>query len=157
MYRLEREWDEAAIANEERARRRQRGFARSLKWLHAVALSLRSAVLPQSDLGKACTYLLRHWEPLTGHTRHGHTKLDTNLVENAIRPSCIGKKYGKMPVMESWPAARPDLALRIASPVQSWLGKYGELFRGQIPLIRRCSHNTSYAASEALIWRASFA
>lgn len=92
MYRLEKEWDEAAIANEARARLRQSGFARSLKWLHAVALALRSKVLPQSDLGKACDYLLRHWEPLTAHIRHGHTKLDTNLVENAIRPSCIGKK-----------------------------------------------------------------
>jgi transposase len=92
MYQLEREWDEAAIANEERARRRQSGFARSLKWLHALTLSLRSQVLPQSGLGKACDYLLGHWEPLTAHIRHGHTKLDTNLVENAIRPTCVGKK-----------------------------------------------------------------
>ena len=92
MYRLEREWDDAAIANNERARRRQSGFARSLKWLHAIALALRSKVLPQSDLGKASDYLLGHWAPLTAHVRHGHTKLDTNVVENAIRPSCLGKK-----------------------------------------------------------------
>jgi len=89
MYRLEREWDEAAIANDERARRRQSGFARSLKWLHAVALTLRSQILPQSDLGKACDYLLGHWEPLTAHIRHGHTKLDTNLVENVTPSSAL--------------------------------------------------------------------
>jgi hypothetical protein len=29
---------------------------------------------------------------LTAHVQHGQTKLDTNLVENAIRPSAIGKK-----------------------------------------------------------------
>ena len=42
--------------------------------------------------GKACDYLLGHWEPLTAHLRHGETRLDNNLVENAIRPSAIGKK-----------------------------------------------------------------
>jgi hypothetical protein len=46
----------------------------------------------QSLLGKACDYLLGHWDPLTAHLRHGQTRLDTNLIENAIRPSAIGKK-----------------------------------------------------------------
>ena len=41
---------------------------------------------------KACDYLLRHWTPLTRHLDYGETRLDNNLVENAIRPSAIGKK-----------------------------------------------------------------
>ena len=49
-------------------------------------------MLPQSLLGKACSYLLGHWEPLTAHLDHGRSRLDNNLVENAIRPSAIGKK-----------------------------------------------------------------
>jgi transposase len=49
-------------------------------------------VLPKSALGKACTYLLAQWTPLTEHLNHGQTRLDNNLVENAIRPSAIGKK-----------------------------------------------------------------
>ena len=92
LYRLEREWDEAGIDPIERAKRRTTNFARTLKWLHALALNLRAKHRPQSLLGKACDYLLAHWKPLTAHLRHGETKLDTNLVENAIRPSAIGKK-----------------------------------------------------------------
>ena len=37
-------------------------------------------------------YLLRHWAELTRHLEYGETRLDNNLVENAIRPSAIGKK-----------------------------------------------------------------
>lgn len=93
LYRLERHWDETAM-NEPaaRARLRQTQFARTLRWLHALALTLRTRVLPQSGLGKACDYLLGHWKPLTAHLRHGQTRLDNNLVENAIRPSALGKK-----------------------------------------------------------------
>lgn len=92
MYRLERKWDEAAITPEQRAALRQTGFARTLKWLRALATALRSRVLPQSLLGKACHYLLGHWAPLTAHLQHGITRLDNNLIENAIRPSALGKK-----------------------------------------------------------------
>jgi len=37
-------------------------------------------------------YLLSQWAPLIAHLHHGESRLDNNLVENAIRPSCIGKK-----------------------------------------------------------------
>ncbi|MEO6244527.1 MAG: transposase, partial [Opitutaceae bacterium] len=57
---------------------------------------------PKSSLGKACDYLLRQWEPLVAHLHQGESRLDNNLVENAIRPSCIGKNYGKRAVMRSW-------------------------------------------------------
>lgn len=67
-------------------------FARPLHWLRRLALALQRKVLPGSGLGKACTYLLGHWAPLTEHLRHHQTCLDNNLVENAIRPSAIGKK-----------------------------------------------------------------
>ncbi len=39
-----------------------------------------------------CSYLLGHWAPLTAHLHHSHTRLDTNAVENAIRPSKLGAK-----------------------------------------------------------------
>jgi transposase len=60
--------------------------------LRRLALRVRERALPRSGLGKACNYLLNHWEPLSAHLRHGQTRLDNNLIENAIRPSCIGKK-----------------------------------------------------------------
>jgi len=93
LYRLERIWDEAGLSDPAaRAAARQQHFARSLRWLHALAEKLRGRALPQSLLGKACAYLLNHWSPLTAHLEHGESRLDNNLVENAIRPSAIGKK-----------------------------------------------------------------
>ena len=53
---------------------------------------LAKRTLPQSQLGKACSYLLNHWAVLVAHQEHAFTRLDNNLVENAIRPSAIGKK-----------------------------------------------------------------
>jgi transposase len=91
LYRLERQWDEANVGDQ-RAALRQQYFARPLHWLHKIALALRSRALPRSGLGQACTYLLNQWEPLTAHLRHSQTRLDNNLIENAIRPSAIGKK-----------------------------------------------------------------
>ena len=48
--------------------------------------------MPRSLLGKVCDYLLHQWELLSAHVRYGQTRIDNNLVENAIRPSAIGKK-----------------------------------------------------------------
>ncbi len=48
--------------------------------------------MPRSLLGKACASLLDHWDVLVAHKQHSFTRLDNNLVENAIRPSAIGKK-----------------------------------------------------------------
>ena len=53
---------------------------------------LQHLCLPRSQLGQACAYLLGHWAPLTAHLAHGRTQLDTNAVENAIRPSKLGAK-----------------------------------------------------------------
>ena len=91
LYRLEREWDEAKVG-ERRAELRQRHFARPLRWLRRVTSGLRAQALPRSLLGKACAYLLEHWDMLVAHQRYSMTRLDNNLVENAIRPSAIGKK-----------------------------------------------------------------
>jgi transposase len=98
LYRLEREWDEADLAAgrhrdvAERARLRARHFERPLRWLHALALALRERARPKSGLGVASGYLLAQWEPLSRHIAHGQTRLDNNLVENAIRPTALGKK-----------------------------------------------------------------
>jgi transposase len=88
LYQLERQWD-ATNVSDQRAVLRQEHFARPLRWLRLVALKLRSQVLPRSLLGNACSYLLAHWAPLSEHLHHARTRLDNNLVENAIRPSAI--------------------------------------------------------------------
>jgi transposase len=91
LYQLESDWDAAGIT-EQRATLRQAHFARPLARLRRLAVALQARVLPKSGLGQACAYLLGHWDPLTAHLRFSQTKLDTNSVENAIRPSKLGAK-----------------------------------------------------------------
>lgn len=91
LYQLEHEWDEANVGDQRAALRREH-FARPLRWLRHVVSGLSRQALPQSQLGKACSYLLNHWEVLIAHQNHSFTRIDNNLVENAIRPSAIGKK-----------------------------------------------------------------
>ena len=94
MYRREREWDNQKLEAWQRARERAKpeGLARTMQALKRLAIRVRQQVLPKSKLGQACDYLLNQWEPLSNHLRYGESRLDNNLVENAIRPSCIGKK-----------------------------------------------------------------
>lgn len=51
-----------------------------------------SRCLPQSLLGQAIDYTLGQWEPLSVYLGNGLVEIDNNLVENAIRPTAVGKK-----------------------------------------------------------------
>lgn len=92
LYRCEATWDQNNLSAADRRLHRLRHYPRRLHWLKKLATGVRERMPPKSGLGKACDYLLRHWAPLTAHLEHGQTRLDNNLVENAIRPSAIGKK-----------------------------------------------------------------
>lgn len=48
--------------------------------------------LPQSLLGAAIDYALGQWPTLEIFLQNGRVEIDNNLVENAIRPTAIGKK-----------------------------------------------------------------
>ena len=50
--------------------------------------------LPQSLLGQAIDYALGQWTTLEVFLRNGKVEIDNNFVENAIRPTAIGKKTG---------------------------------------------------------------
>jgi hypothetical protein len=53
---------------------------------------IRRRTLPQGLLGQAIDYALKRWEALTRFVDDGVLEIDNNLIENAIRPSAIGKK-----------------------------------------------------------------
>jgi transposase len=53
---------------------------------------LRSERLPQSLLGQAIAYTLGQWTGLEIFLTDGRVEIDNNTVENAIRPTAIGKK-----------------------------------------------------------------
>lgn len=50
------------------------------------------SVTPQSPLGKAIGYMHSRWENLTRYLNEGFLQIDNNLVENAIRPTVLGRK-----------------------------------------------------------------
>jgi len=53
---------------------------------------LQSRYLPKSPMGQAIGYALNQWHALEGFLEHGEVEIDNNLVENAIRPTAVGKK-----------------------------------------------------------------
>lgn len=62
--------------------------------LEKVLRSLKASrkQLPQSPLGIAVDYALGQWTTLQVYLEDGRIEIDNNLVENAIRPTALGKK-----------------------------------------------------------------
>jgi len=60
--------------------------------LHRALITLRPRYLPQSLLGQAISYALNQGPTLARFLEHGEVEIDNNLVENAIRPTAVGKK-----------------------------------------------------------------
>ena len=63
-----------------------------LNRLHRAMELVRRRTLPQGLLGQAIDYALVRWESLTRYVADGALEIDNNLIENAIRPSALGKK-----------------------------------------------------------------
>jgi hypothetical protein len=60
--------------------------------LHRALNKLQPRYLPQSPMGQAIRYALNQWPALERFLEHGEVEIDNNLVENAIRPTAVGKK-----------------------------------------------------------------
>jgi transposase len=62
--------------------------------LERVLLQFKSSGrhLPQSPMGSAIDYAMGQWTSLQVYVADGRVEIDNNLVENAIRPTAIGKK-----------------------------------------------------------------
>src|SRR5690606_22714829 len=75
-------------------RQRERAVASSmvLARLHRAFLRLAGKLRPKSLLGQAITYALGQWPVLEVFRERGEIEIDNNRVENAIRPTAIGKK-----------------------------------------------------------------
>jgi transposase len=62
--------------------------------IHRALLKLKATrhYLPQNLMGQAIDYALSQWPMLSVYLNDGRIEIDNNLVENAIRPTAIGKK-----------------------------------------------------------------
>lgn len=92
LYLIERQLREAGAGPAQRLARRQQDAKPVLATIHQKLVELEPAVLPKSPLGKAVRYALGQWEYLQAYVEDGRYEIDQNLVENALRPSCVGKK-----------------------------------------------------------------
>ena len=59
-------------------------------WLEAQFAERKTE--PNSGLGKAITYLLRHWRPLTLFLRQAGAPLDNNIVERSLKRAVLHRK-----------------------------------------------------------------
>ena len=52
----------------------------------------RNAVLPKSLIGKAFEYCSNRWDNLLNYLKDGRLEIDSNQIENTIRPLALGRK-----------------------------------------------------------------
>lgn len=92
IYRRESLYREAGLGADGRSVRRKAELSVLFARLYRLARICRDRALPKSDLGKAAAYTLSQWTSIEALLEHGEAEIDNNLIENAIRPSAIGKK-----------------------------------------------------------------
>ncbi len=94
VYRNDAATRDANLTPEERLRFHQQHSKPILDALHdwLEAQFAERKVEPNSGLGKAITYLLRHWKALTLFLRQAGAPLDNNLCERALKRAVLHRK-----------------------------------------------------------------
>ena len=94
VYKNDEMSKEQNMSPEQRLRFHQ---AESGPWMEALKLWLNDQlqekkVEPNSSLGKAVSYMLKHWEPLTLFLRVPNAPLDNNLCEQVLKRAVLNRK-----------------------------------------------------------------
>lgn len=92
LFRIERTAAKHGVTEAELLRIRDTQSRPIVEKLKAWVDELSPQVRPKSLLGKALAYLLGQWPKLLHFLEKPYLRLDTNLVENAIRPFVVGRK-----------------------------------------------------------------
>jgi hypothetical protein len=94
LYRIEARLREHRAGPSLRAAVRASESRPVIKRIERALIKLKASgrQLPQSPLGGAIDYALGQWRTLEVYLSDGRVEIDNNLVENAIRPTAIGKK-----------------------------------------------------------------
>jgi transposase len=94
LYRIERELRESKTVATLRAVARAHQSRPIYRRLHRLFTHLKRKhrYLPRSRMGLAIEYTLNLWSLLGVYLDDGRIEIDQNLVENAIRPTALGKK-----------------------------------------------------------------
>jgi transposase len=94
VYRNDAKARDMGMTPEERLQYHQEHSEALMDKLHAwlEAQFAERKVEPNSSLGKAITYLLRHWQPLTLFLRQAGAPLDNNLCERILKRAVLHRK-----------------------------------------------------------------
>jgi hypothetical protein len=105
VYGYDAQARERDLTPEERLRFHQEHSQPLMDTLHAwlEAQFAQRKTEPNSGLGKAIAYLLRHWKGLTLFLREARAPLDNNLVERALKRAVLHRNYVYLSVMWRWP------------------------------------------------------
>jgi transposase len=92
LYAVERKIREEKLTDEQITSHR---LEESLPVLNELEVWLKENVIqvtPTAPIGKAIAYSLSRWSKLSEYLKQPFLEIDNNLVENAIRPTVIGRK-----------------------------------------------------------------
>jgi transposase len=92
LYRIEDVARKGNFSAEQRLALRQKRGKRVIDGFRRRIDATLAKVRPKSPVGRACLYALGQWESLLVYLDDGRIEIDNNGVENAIRPSAVGKK-----------------------------------------------------------------
>jgi transposase len=94
LYHIEEDLREARAGPRLRAAIRASQSAPICARIHRALqrCKMSGRYLPRSSFGQALDYALSQWSLLGVYLHDGRLELDNNLVENAIRPTALGKK-----------------------------------------------------------------
>jgi transposase len=94
VYGYDAQAEERGLSAEERLRFHQEHSGSVMERLHAWlrAQFAEKRVEPNSGLGSAITYCLKHWERLTLFLRQAGAPLDNNVVERALKKAVLHRK-----------------------------------------------------------------
>lgn len=92
LYEIEAQLREAQAPPEKKKSLRQKEAIAILNEIKVKLDELQPQVLSKSHIGKAVLYAHKLWAKLVVYVTDGIYEIDNNGVENAIRPSAVGKK-----------------------------------------------------------------
>lgn len=94
LYRIEQQLRTTRAGPQQRQAKRASESRMIVERMHRAITRMKRSRrhLPKSAMGRAIDYTLTMWPMLTVYLEDGRVEIDNNPVENAIRPTAIGKK-----------------------------------------------------------------
>ena len=92
LYAIEALAREANMTNEQRHELRIEKSLPIINEIGSYIYTERSKVLPKSPIGVAFEYCANRWISLQNYLKGGMLEIDSNLIENSIRPLALGRK-----------------------------------------------------------------